>query len=111
MAQRTQTVLIDDVDGSAADETVSFAIDGSNYEIELSDKNAAKLRDVLATYIAHGRRAGRTPKPAGRPAATTARADREQTQAIREWARSNGHEVSDRGRIPAAVLDAYNALH
>src|SRR5579885_2558332 len=106
MAQKTIVQLIDDLDHGSADETVSFAIDGSGYEIDLSAKNAAKLRDVLAPYVANARRAGRGARPAassgrrGRPT----RGDREQTHAIREWARKNGHKVGEKGRIPASVL-------
>ena len=113
MAQKTIVQLIDDLDQGSADETVSFGLDGTSYEIDLSAKNAAKLRDSLATYIANARRSGRS---GGRPAAPGrrgrsrgSRGDREQTQAIREWARKNGFSISERGRIPANVLDAYNA--
>jgi hypothetical protein len=111
MARKTIVQLIDDLDQGAAAETVSFGLDGTNYEIDLSAKNAAKLRDALAVYVANARRAGRSP---GRPAnssrrARGARGDREQTQAIREWARKNGHKVGEKGRIPAHILEAYNA--
>jgi nucleoid-associated protein Lsr2 len=112
MAQKTIVQLIDDLDQGAADETVSFGLDGTNYEIDLSKKNAAKLRDALAGYVANARRASRS---GGRTAGTarrgrsTARGDREQTQAIREWGRKNGWTVSARGRIPADLLDAYNS--
>jgi hypothetical protein len=110
MAQKTIVQLIDDLDQGAAAETVSFGLDGTNYEIDLSAKNAAKLRDSLATYVANARRASRGP---GRPAGSSrrgrsARGDREQTQAIREWARKNGHKVGEKGRIPAHILEAYN---
>lgn len=110
MAQKHIVQLIDDIDGGEASETVTFALDGSSYQIDLSGENAARLREALAIYIAHGRRASRGsgrpvgPSTRGRPART----DREQTQAIREWARRNGHKVGDKGRIPAAVLEAYN---
>jgi nucleoid-associated protein Lsr2 len=112
MAQKTIVQLIDDLDQGAADETVSFGLDGTNYEIDLSKKNAAKLRDGLATYIANARRAGRS--SVGRPSSgarrgRSARGDREQTQAIREWGRKNGWNVSARGRIPADLLEAYNS--
>jgi hypothetical protein len=111
MAQKHIVQLIDDLDEGPADETVSFALDGTNYEIDLSEKNAAKMRDVLADYVANGRRTSRS---AGRPAGSGRRSrgggsDREQTQAIREWARNNGHKIGDKGRIPAVVLDAYNS--
>ncbi|MEP6599824.1 MAG: Lsr2 family protein [Actinomycetota bacterium] len=110
MARKVHVSLVDDLDQSDAAETVKFALDGANYEIDLSQKNAAELRDALATYVAHGRRAGRG---SATPRATrgAGRVDREQTQAIREWARKNGHRVSDRGRIPSTVLEAYNSTH
>jgi Lsr2 len=116
MARKVQVSLVDDLDESEAAETVTFGLDGNTYEIDLSEKNAEALRDALATYVAHGRRAGRrSPSSTGsrpaRAAQSGGRVDREQTQAIREWARKNGHQVSDRGRIPATVLDAYNSAH
>lgn len=115
MAQKHIVQLIDDLDGGEAAETVSFALDGSNYEIDLSAKNAAKLRDALATYVGNARRdargAGRAHAVVGRRGTRSARADREQTQAIREWARENGHKVGEKGRIPAVILEAYHASH
>lgn len=117
MAQKVQVLLLDDLDGAEADQTVRFGLDGSSYEIDLSDSNAESLRDVLATYVAHGRKVGRA-SLVGTPRATAvkgtrvpARVDREQTQAIREWARKNGHPVSDRGRIPSVIIEAYNESH
>jgi nucleoid-associated protein Lsr2 len=111
MAQKTIVQLIDDLDEGVAEETVSFGIDGASYEIDLSAANAAKLRDSLAKYVANARRAGRS---GGRPPGSArrgrgARGDREQTQAIREWARKNGHKVGEKGRIPASILEAYNS--
>ena len=104
MARVTQVSLVDDVDGSAADETVSFSLEGRQYELDLSKKNAAKLRDAFAPFLASARRAGGR----GRSKATQRPpTDRERTTAIREWARQNGHKVADRGRIPANVLEAY----
>ena len=100
MAQIKEVRLVDDLTGDAADETIEFGLDGRNYEIDLSDGNAKKLRDVLADYVAAARRAGGA---ARRPSV-----DREQNQAIREWARNRGMKVSDRGRIPAEVLEAYH---
>jgi hypothetical protein len=112
MARQTIVQLIDDLDQSRADETVSFALDGVQYEIDLSSKNAARMRDALASYVANARRSGRGAAvrngSAGRRG-RSARGDREQTQAIREWARRNGHKVGDKGRIPATVLEAYNS--
>lgn len=112
MAQKISVILIDDLDESEASETVSFALDGSTYEIDLNDEHAKELRDVLEPWVASGRRAGRAParRTAGRsPRATPASSDREQTQIIRDWGRQHGHRVSDRGRLSAELIAAYEA--
>ena len=110
MAQRVNIVLEDDLDGSEADETVTFALDGVSYEIDLNAKNAAALRDSLAQYVGHARRsAGR--RAAGRPAASGRGSGKRDLADVREWARSNGHQVSDRGRISAEVQAAYDKAH
>jgi hypothetical protein len=104
--------LVDDLDGGQADETVSFALDGQAYEIDLGAANAARLRDRLARYTAAARRAESdrpTPGPVAAPAAPRPSVGREQNQAIRKWARNRGILVSDRGRIPVHILEAYNA--
>ncbi len=112
MAQNIQVLLVDDMDGGVATETVSFGLDGGSYEIDLSSNNATMLRAALADYIPHARRPSKTrPVSSARPNRTPARADREQTQAIREWARKNGHKVNDRGRVPASVVEAYNSAN
>ncbi|CAN5531071.1 Lsr2 family protein [soil metagenome] len=113
MAQKIQVLLVDDIDGGDADETVSFGLDGSSFEIDLSSDNAAKLRDALADYVAHARRARGSVRTGGgvRGPRAVVRADREQTQAIREWARKSGHKVSERGRIPSTIIDAYHSAH
>jgi hypothetical protein len=113
VAQKIQVLLVDDMDGGVASETVSFGIDGGAYEIDLSANNASMLRAALADYIAHARRPSKSARhaPSIRPNRVPARADREQTQAIREWARKNGHAVNDRGRVPAAVIAAYNSAN
>ncbi|HEY8372336.1 MAG TPA: Lsr2 family protein [Pseudonocardiaceae bacterium] len=113
MAQKVTVELIDDLDGSKADETVEFGLDGVEYQIDLSAENASKLREALAEFVAKARRAstgGGRRRGAGRAGKTArpAAADREQNQAIREWARKRGMKVSDRGRIPADVLEAYH---
>lgn len=110
MAQIREIRLIDDLDGDTADETVEFGIDGKNFEIDLSKGNAGKLRDALAAYVAAARRAGGRRRGSSSPGAPARRPaiDREQNQAIREWARKRGMKVSDRGRIPADVLEAYH---
>lgn len=104
MAQRVQVILEDDIDGGDASETVTFGLDGVTYEIDLNDKNAAALRDALAGYVGAGRRvAGR--RRSG--SASSSRSNSGELSKIREWARANGFEVSDRGRISQKVRDAY----
>lgn len=108
MAKQTITKLIDDLDKGQADETVKFGLDGVQYEIDLSAKNAAKLRDALSPYVTAGTKAGRaTPGPARRRA--SAPTDRAQNKAIREWARSKRKKISDRGRIPEEIVAEYHA--
>lgn len=110
MAKKVTVTLVDDFDGDGpADETVEFGLDGVTYEIDLSSKNAKKLREALKVWVEKGRRVGGRRR--GRSAASGRRAsiDREQSAAIREWARRNGHNVSTRGRIPADVIDAFHA--
>jgi nucleoid-associated protein Lsr2 len=112
MAQRVQIVLEDDLDGGVAAETVTFGLDGVSYEIDLSDKNAGKLRDGLATWIGHARRSGgrrTTVRRAG--SGSSSAASRRDLSAVRAWARANGHQVSDRGRVSAAVQAAYDKAH
>src|SRR6202045_1019291 len=110
MAKKVTVTLVDDFDGEgAADETVEFGLDGVTYEIDLSAKNATKLRNDLKQWVeasrrVGGRRRGRSGSGRGRGAL-----HREQNAAIREWARRNGHNVSTRGRIPADVIDAFHA--
>lgn len=108
MARKTYVELIDDIDGSKAEETVSFALDGVAYEIDLSEDNAAKLRGELGTWVEKARRVGGR---RSRGASTSSAGGSNDTPRIREWARSNGHDVSDRGRIPAEVFEAYDAAH
>lgn len=115
MAQKVNVVLVDDLDGSEAEESVAFALDGVNYEIDLSSKNAEKLRNSFGSYIDSARRVGgRAVRGRGRPPAAksaSAAAGRggakPQTSEIRAWAKKEGYEVSDRGRIPADVIEAY----
>jgi hypothetical protein len=108
MAQKVHIVLEDDIDGSEASQTVSFALDGTSYEIDLNDKNAGKLRDSLATYIGHGRKVS---TGARRGRKSSAGGNGTSAAEIREWARANGHKVPDRGRIPADVRGAYEAAN
>ena len=109
MARQIITVLTDDIDGGNADRTVEFGLDGVSYTIDLSEKNIAKLRKALDPYLAAGTRASRTAN--GRRGGSTPsspRSNREQNQAIREWAGKNGYELSERGRIPSSIVEAYN---
>ncbi len=115
MARKVQVILSDDLDENLpADETVSFSLDGTSYEIDLAEKNAKELRDAFSRYVSAARkvgRGGRSTGGGGRTRASGGRMDREQAGAIRDWARKNGHAVSDRGRIPASVVEAYEAAH
>ena len=112
MAQQTIVRYTDDLDGSEASGSVEFALDGRNYEIDLNDENAAKLRDALAPYIAAARRdggrSGRRSSPAHAARSSSARS-REETLEIRNWLKANGYPVSDRGRISAEYMQAWEA--
>lgn len=103
MATKTVTELIDDLDGKPADETVSFGLDGVQYEIDLATDNAEALREALAAFAGAARRTG------GRRGAPVRVATDVDTKAVRAWAASNGVEVSTRGRIPAHVVEQYRA--
>lgn len=110
MAQLFQMRYIDDIDGSDLGEkanTLFFALDGKEYSIDLSDENADTFHQVIAPYIAAGHRVSKT-KPSRKATTKTSSGD---TKAIRDWARDNGHDVSDRGRIPATVIEAYAAAN
>ncbi len=109
MAKIETVQFVDDLDGSDAEGTVAFGLDGRAYEIDLCEANAVKLREQLAPYIELGRKVGRAAAPAARAAQSPVRAGREQTAAIREWARKRGHDVASRGRIPKGIVDAYHA--
>ncbi len=115
MARKVTVTLVDDVDDTqTADETVEFALDGVTYEIDLSTKNAAKLRGSLEDWVEHARRSGGRKRAKTVPVATgrsRAAIDRSQSAAIREWARKNGKKVNDRGRISQDVIDAFNAAN
>ena len=105
MAQKVTVALEDDLTGGLADETVRFAVEGTEYEIDLSAKNAAAFRKLLAPYIERARKAGRAQ---GRRARRTA-ASRQRSGDIRAWAKQHGLAVSERGRIPASVVEQYQA--
>lgn len=110
MAQEVIYMLSDDLDGSDAEETISFALDGSNYEIDLNSKNAAALRKALDKYVAAARR-GTTSKVARRRPSSgrSARRGDVDPKAVRAWAQEHGIAVSSRGRIPAEVIEQYKA--
>ena len=106
MAQKVQVLLVDDLDGGEADETVTFALDGKTYEIDLTTANADKLRGLLDPYVKGGRRTGG--RGAGsRGKARAASGGSQDTAQIRAWAKENGYEVNDRGRVPATIREAY----
>ena len=105
MAQRVTVVLEDDLDGGPADETVRFGFGGAEYEIDLSKKNAAAFRKKITPFLEHARKAGRGP---ARGAARTT-ASRQLSSGIRAWAKDQGITVSERGRIPASVVEQYQA--
>ena len=108
MAQKVHIVLEDDLDGSDATQTVTFGLDGTSYEIDLNDKNAAKLRDALAGYVGHGRKVGSAPRRGRKAAVSTGGVSAKE---IRDWARSNGYDVPERGRVSADVRSAYDAAN
>lgn len=108
MAQKVQVLLVDDIDGGEADETVTFALDGKSYEIDLNADNANKLRDALGGFVKASRRTGRASGGRGKPARTTASsAAGAETPKIRAWAKENGYEVNERGRVPTNIREAY----
>lgn len=111
MAQRVNIVLVDDIDGSDATQTVAFGLDGASYEIDVNDANAAALREALAPYVGHARKVGRGGGGAKRSGRAAAAAGGASAKEIREWARANGHAVPERGRIPADVREAYDAAN
>lgn len=107
MAQSVQIILEDDLEGGPADETVQFGLDGRQYEIDLSTANAEKLREALRPYVSSGRRTqGKSTRTAGPRSSSGGNPE---TAKIRAWAKENGYEVSDRGRIHQSVKDAYYA--
>jgi hypothetical protein len=109
MAQKVEVHLEDDLDGGPADTTVTFALDGKDYEIDLSDTNAEKLREALRPFVAAARKTTRNSRT--RSTKVRASSSDPDTAKIRAWAKDNGHPVSDRGRIHQSVKDAYYAAH
>jgi hypothetical protein len=111
MARKVEVELVDDLDGAHAAETVTFGVDGTMYEIDLSAKHAKELRSALQQYVDAARRVGRAASaPAARGRSRTpARNDRAQNKAIRDWARRKKVDLSDRGRIPRTIVEQYEA--
>jgi len=120
MAQKVQVLLVDDIDGGTAEETVTFSLDGVAYEIDLTADHAAELRESFSRWVGHARKVGSGSRGGSgggrqarggasrRPGSSSSGGD---ATAIREWARENGHEVSERGRISADIRSAYEAAH
>ena len=109
MAQKIQTLFIDDLDGSDAEGTVRFGLDGSEYEIDLNAKHAQQLRDALARYVGAARRVGGGARRQAARGGRRASASGLNTTEVREWARAQGIEVKDRGRVPAEVVVKFKA--
>src|SRR5690606_19454288 len=108
MAQPANLILVDDIDGSDATETVTFGLDGTTYEIDLNDSNAAALRESLSGYVGHARKVtGGSRRSGGRRSSGGS----SNTKAVREWAKQNGYDVSERGRISADIQKAYDAAN
>ena len=103
MAQKVSVTLVDDLDGTEAHETVTFGLDGSVYEIDLNKANAETLRESVHVWVSAARKVSTSGKRKGKQATGT--------RAVREWARANGYEVSNRGVVSAEVQAAYNAAH
>ena len=113
MAQKVITEFIDDIDGSSAERTFTFAVDGTHYEIDLSAENIAEFKSAIGGFIESARKIksssnGRRSRSAG---SDSARQSREQTRAVREWARHHGHNISKRGRIPSSIQQAFDQAH
>jgi hypothetical protein len=106
MAKKTITTLIDDLDGTEADQSISFAFEGVNYSIDLSDKNADKFRSAIKPYLDSATRSGRG---SGTRASSSTKTSKEELDAARTWLRKEGHEVSDRGRIKGELMELYRS--
>ncbi|WP_037574800.1 histone-like nucleoid-structuring protein Lsr2 [Phaeacidiphilus oryzae] len=112
MAQKVQVLLVDDLEGGEADETVTFALDGVAYEIDLTHENAGKLRELLQPYTEKGRKqSGRIGSGRSRGRGTRSVGTSQDTAKIRAWAKENGYEVNDRGRVPGNIREAYEKAH
>lgn len=115
MAQQTTITLVDDLDGSEADEQVEFAVDGRAYEIDLSAANAERLRESLAPFVSAARRVSGGRRSTGSSGSGSSNgssaSERAANRAVREWATAQGMKISERGRIPSSVLEAYQNAH
>ena len=112
MAQKVQVILVDDLDGGEAEESVSFSLDGVSYEIDLSSLNAEALREAIAPWVGHARRvSGRATRGRGPGRPRAAAAAKTDLADVRNWARENGYQVSDRGRVSQEVMTAYDGAH
>jgi hypothetical protein len=111
VAQKIQTLFIDDIDGGAAEGTVRFALDGTDYEIDLNQKHSEELRSALGKYVSHARKVGGSARRAGRLAGRASRGANSalNTTEIRNWAREQGYDIKDRGRVPADLVAKYQA--
>ncbi len=111
VAQKIQTLFIDDIDGGAAEGTVRFALDGTEYEIDLNAKHTEELRSALGRYVSHARKVGGSARRAGRTAGRASRGPGPSlnTTEIRNWAREQGYDIKDRGRVPADLVAKYQA--
>jgi hypothetical protein len=111
VAQKIQTLFIDDIDGGAAEGTVRFALDGTEYEIDLNAEHTEELRSALGKYVTHARKVGGTARRAGRAAGRASRGAGPtlNTTEIRNWAREQGYDIKDRGRVPADLVAKYQA--
>lgn len=109
MAQKVQVLLVDDLDGGEAHETVTFALDGKSYEIDLSDAHAQKLREAMSEFVDAGRKVAGA-RAGGRKARGSVGGSPD-TAKIRAWAKENGYNVNDRGRVPAEIREAYEKAH
>ena len=107
MAKKTHIELVDDIDGSKADETIAFSIDGAHYEIDLSAENAEKIRAEIGEWAEKGTRVAR--KKARRASAPSSSS--EKNARIRQWAKDRGMDVADRGALPKTIIDEYEATH
>lgn len=111
MAQKITREFVDDIDGSPAERTFSFAVDGVSYEIDLSTQNIAEFKSAIGGFIESARKVKGSSSRAHSAGGGGGRQSREQTRAVREWARQHGHSISERGRIPASILQAFDQAH